>query len=277
MKKLGIILFAAILLIMAGCGADDSDSTKDKEPAKADKTKTETASNQKKAPEKEEPIADKEQKPEYEVNQKNWSIQPIGDADPKVVLITIDDAPDKHALEMAKKLKKLEVPAIFFVNGHFIDGEKGKKDIKEIHDMGFVIGNHTYSHNSLPDLSEDRQKKEILDVNTMLEDTIGERPSFFRAPFGQNTDYSKKLAADQGMTLMNWTYGYDWNSEYMTKAAIQKIMVNAPELNNGANLLMHDREWTNDALEGIIQGLKDKGYSFVDPKLIKGYHAETPE
>jgi len=276
MKKLGIIVFAAILLVMAGCGANDSNSTKDDEPAKADKTKKETTNEQKKDSEKGE-AEEKQLKPEYELNTKNWSIKPIDDADSKVVLVTIDDAPDKHAVEMAKKLKKLNVPAIFFVNGHFIDSEKGKNDLKDIHDMGFVIGNHTYSHNSLPDSPEGRQKKEILDVNKMVEDIIGEKPSFFRAPNGQNTDYSKKLVEEQGMTLMNWTYGYDWNSEYMTKDAIQKIMVNAPELNDGANLLMHDRDWTNEALEGIIQGLKDKGYSFVDPKLIKGYHAKTPE
>src|SRR5690625_7105152 len=62
------------------------------------------------------------------------------------------------------------------------------------------------------------------------------------------------------MTYMNWTYGYDWEAEYMSEEAIADIMINTELLNPGANLLMHDREWTKDALADIVQGLRDKGY-----------------
>lgn len=82
-------------------------------------------------------------KAEYRVNKDNWSFKPIGDANPKVVLLTFDDAPDKYSLEIAKTLKRLEVPAIFFVNGHFLEKDENKAMRKEIHDMGFPIGNHT--------------------------------------------------------------------------------------------------------------------------------------
>ena len=61
-----------------------------------------------------------EQTPLYELNPATYSVQPIGEANPKVVLLTIDDAPDKRALDMAKTLKSLNAQAIFFVNGHFI-------------------------------------------------------------------------------------------------------------------------------------------------------------
>lgn len=58
--------------------------------------------------------------PEYRLTE-TWSIKPIDQASEKVVLITIDDVPDQHAVEMAKTLKKHDVPAIFFVNGIFIE------------------------------------------------------------------------------------------------------------------------------------------------------------
>ena len=108
-------------------------------------------------------------------------------------------------------------------------------------------------------------------MNDRLEELIGERPKFFRAPFGMNTDYSKKLVAEEKMLLMNWTYGYDWENDYQSKDALSDIMVNTPLLRNGANLLMHDREWTSAALEDIVKGLQNKGYKIVDPDLI-----ETP-
>ncbi|WP_102265021.1 polysaccharide deacetylase family protein [Mesobacillus jeotgali] len=203
--------------------------------------------------------------------KSDFSIQNIENPDEKIVLLTIDDAPDKNALEMAKTLKDLNVKAIFFVNGHFLDTPEEGEVLKQIHQMGFPIGNHTYNHKSLRELSEEQQRNEIVDLNDRIEELIGERPQFFRAPFGMNTDYSKQLAADEKMLLMNWTYGYDWEKDYQSKEALADIMVNTPLLRNGANLLMHDRQWTSEALGDIVKGLQNKGYKIVDPTQI-----ETP-
>ncbi|MET3575819.1 polysaccharide deacetylase family protein [Bhargavaea ullalensis] len=207
--------------------------------------------------------------PLYELNEATWSFQPVGDANPQAALLTFDDAPDKHALEIAKTLIEKDAPAIFFVNGHFLDSDSGKEMLKEIHDMGFPIGNHTMTHANLKELSEDQQREEILGVNEIVESVIGEKPRFFRAPFGSNTDFSRQLVSDEGMLLMNWTYGYDWEKQYMDADALADIMVNSEYLNNGANLLMHDREWTSAALPRIIDGLRGKGYELIDPATIK--------
>ena len=43
-----------------------------------------------------------------------WAFQPIGDANPKAVLLTIDDAPDKCALDMAKTLKEFRCTSNLF-------------------------------------------------------------------------------------------------------------------------------------------------------------------
>ncbi|GIN74438.1 hypothetical protein J14TS2_49130 [Bacillus sp. J14TS2] len=288
MKKLMILLLVAGGL--AACGNQSSPSqstdeadkslTEEKDEGKqqgeeqqeeAGEEQQEETGEDNEAEEAEEssaPVEEEEQAPQYELSEV-YSIVPIDDANQKVALLTIDDAPDEHALEMAKTLKKLDAPAVFFVNGHFITTPEKEKIVKEIYDMGFEIGNHTYSHPDLTTLSPDEQKEEILSVNDQVEEITGERPKFFRAPFGQNTDTSREIAKDEKMVLMNWTYGYDWNEEYMNKEGIADIMVNAPELGNGANLLMHDREWTNAALEDIVKGLRDKGYETVDPDLIK--------
>lgn len=206
----------------------------------------------------------------YSLNAANWTLQPIGDANPKAVLITIDDAPDKYAVEMAKTLKELNALAIFFVNGHFIESEEGKAKLKEISDLGFLIGNHTQTHANLKNSSEEQQKEEILKVNETVESVIGEKPKFFRAPFGVNTDFSKALVQSEGMLLMNWTYGYDWEKEYMDVAKLTDIMLNTQYLTNGANLLMHDRKWTAEALKDIVEGFRAKGYDLIDPHTIQG-------
>ncbi|HEX5565022.1 MAG TPA: polysaccharide deacetylase family protein [Sporosarcina sp.] len=268
------------MLLLASCNEEAKPEETDQtaKPAKVedvtDEVETDEEQREDGDAQQEEDEVITEPTPLYELNPKTYSIQPIGEANPKVVLLTIDDAPDKRALDMAKTLKSLEAPAIFFVNGHFITTDEKKAILKEIHDMGFMIGNHTMTHPNLKTLSEEEQREEIIAVNDIIEEVTGERPLFFRAPFGANTDFSRALAIDEGMQLMNWSYGYDFEKEYMTKEKIADIMVNTELLRNGSNLLMHDRDWTADALGDIVNGLRDKGYEFVDPNLIKGLDEE---
>lgn len=215
----------------------------------------------------------------YEVNPGNFTITPIEgtDANEQVALLTYDDAPDTYAVEIAKILKEKDAPAIFFVNGMYIEDEEGQNMLKEIHEMGFEIGNHTHTHPSLPSISEEQQTEEIMKTSDLIEDIIGVRPRFFRAPFGQNTDHTRQVAEEDGMTLMNWTYGYDWEADYMDGDALADIMVNTNLLANGANLLMHDREWTMQATPDIIDGLRDKGFELVDPTLIRSEFSESED
>ncbi|MFA7745984.1 polysaccharide deacetylase family protein [Salinicoccus roseus] len=213
---------------------------------------------------------------QYEVNADTYAIQPIEDsgAEPQVALLTYDDAPDGHAVEIAEILAEHDTPAIFFVNGMYLESKAGKEALRTIYEMGFEIGNHTETHASLPDLSPEAQREEITATNERVEAITGERPRFFRAPFGQNTEASWEIAEEEGMALMNWTYGYDWESEYQNALALVEIMVDTEYLNHGANLLMHDRSWTRDASAEIVEGLRDKGYKLVDPALIASPESE---
>ncbi|MGM0873500.1 MAG: polysaccharide deacetylase family protein [Bacillota bacterium] len=272
------IIFLVILLV-SGCSSQtSSQESTNKEEVMEDKNtekedngeKVETEPDKVEGKREEEVKKPVELEPLYEVNDANWSVKPIHEGpDEQVILLTIDDAPDQYSLEMATTLKKNNIKAIFFVNGHFIQSDEKKKLLKEIYDLGFPIGNHTMTHSNLKELSEEQQYEEIVELNNQIVKITGERPKFFRAPFGSNTEYSRKVVADEGMLLMNWTYGYDWEKDYMNKEGLVDIMVNTPFLTNGANILMHDREWTNAALDGIINGLMEKGYKMVDPDMIK--------
>jgi peptidoglycan-N-acetylglucosamine deacetylase len=279
MKKLWV-LGCVILLCLTACTSTPSGTD-----AAMKHPKRNTSEVKKDKPEKTEPVsqttgkddtqqeqtqAEKQQQIRYEVDPKTWSVKPIVANAPKnVVLLTIDDAPDKHALEMATTLKELNAKAIFFLNGHFLTTDQKKKTVKTLVDMGFMLGDHTYSHAYLPDLSPAEQEKEILSVYDQIKEITGKPPLFFRAPNGANTDTSRKLSQEKGMVLMNWSYGYDWNKEYENKEAITKIMINSPYLHNGAILLMHDRPWTAEALKDIVIGLRHKGYVIMDPHELK--------
>ncbi len=250
---------SALMLVACGNKKDDSAQTDSPEKDNIEHVATEDSDS------KEKTATFK-----YEVNQDTWQIVPLKDsnASEKVALLTFDDTPDKHGLEIAQKLDKLGVPAIFFVNAMFLDRPGGEEMLKGIHKLGFEIGNHTYNHPDLTTLSYEEQLKEIKGVNDRVEEIIGLRPRFLRPPFGLFNETTLKIMDEEKMTIMNWTYGYDWEEQYQNGAALADIMVNTEFLSSGANLLMHDRSWTLDAQEGIISGLRDKGYTFVDPAEI---------
>lgn len=287
-KKLGsfsIIIFC-LSLILAACGTNDDNnsSASNSSNNEANQEKTEENAEQDAANQEEENNDNEnneeeqkeEKEPAYEANE-NWYLKPLDDQDEEVVLITIDDAPDDHAVEMAHTLDDLDVPAIFFVNGHFIDDEEGEENLKEIDELGFPIGNHTMTHPDLTTISEEEQEEEILGVSEMVEDILGEKPDYFRAPHGKNTDFSSNLVEDEGMLNLNWSYGYDWEEEYQDADKLQEIMTTSPLLDNGAILLMHDRDWTNEALEDIVKDLQDQGYDMANPEEIKNPNAKDDE
>lgn len=234
----------------------------------------------------EEEVEEKTKEPEIEEVEEEIeplyqlhgaTVRPIEEGTPEnVVLITIDDSFDSpsesktyYALEMAQILKDLDAGAIFFVNGQGLAHEHNREMLREIYELGFEIGNHSMTHSNFRNLSEEEARAEIIELNDLIEEITGERPRFFRAPFGINTDVTREVTAEEGMQWMNWTYGYDWEEGYMEAEPLAEIMVETELLRNGANLLMHDRDFTRDALKDIVEGLRDKGFEIVDPALIK--------
>ncbi|RDW18522.1 polysaccharide deacetylase [Oceanobacillus arenosus] len=279
------MLIVMLMLFLSACNTEStSQSVSLNEEVKEEPTSNEEEPNNKTDEAvreelgKEEDNQEEEVRAVYQVSDKSTVIPLAEDIDENVVLLTFDDAPDRYSLDIAETLRSLDANAIFFVNGHFISTPEGEDKLRKIHDMGFLIGNHTYNHPLLSTISEEEQKEEIVSLNNRIEEIIGERPKFFRAPNGVNTDYSKQVVQDEGMVLMNWTYGYDYFEPYMNKGKLTTAMITGegPEadvpyslLKPGANLLMHDREWTSAALADIIKGLRESGYEMVDPNLIQ--------
>lgn len=67
----------------------------------------------------------------------------------KTVVLTFDDSVKSHRTYVAPMLKELGFGATFFISHKWMDDTENFmswKDIGELHEMGFEIGNHTWTH-----------------------------------------------------------------------------------------------------------------------------------
>lgn len=214
---------------------------------------------------------------EYYVDLKNFNIHPVDkDSKEKIVLLTFDDGPKgKVTLEILDILDKYQAKSIWFINGfnygwdYKASPEKGetfKVLVKEIHNRGHIVANHTWEHENLRKLPLDKQKKEILAMNELLTSITGEKIKYFRPPFGAYTDVQKQLMKDENMQWMNWSVGsLDWEHKDPQKVIDQVIST----VHNGGNILMHDFPVTAEALDPMLKKLTEMGYTFVLPTEVR--------
>lgn len=60
-------------------------------------------------------------------------------------------------------LKQNEVKATFFITAHYLNTQEDL--VRKMINEGHIIGNHTVNHKSMPELSEDEIKKEVMDLH----------------------------------------------------------------------------------------------------------------
>lgn len=253
LKKLYLFLSLFGLCFLGACQQEKPAQPASKEPTQEKAT----------TPEKEKMTA------QYMIDPETYLVRPIGDANPKVVLLTFDDVPrplpESNAPKIAEALAAEDVHAMFFVNGMYLDEERGQKIVRDLAKAGHMIGNHTEGHADVTNLTEEELRWQIETTDDKIKEAGGGETRFFRPPFGSSSEVMYQLMDEKKMQPMNWTYGYDWEAEYEDPEALADIMVNTPYLQPGANLLMHDTQWTAQALPAIIAGLKAKGYTIVNP------------
>ncbi|MFV8764524.1 polysaccharide deacetylase family protein [Aerococcus urinaeequi] len=283
LKRIPVLLLTGLLL--AGCAGNEQENG-DGAQEQATSSESLEANNTNDGEDAESIDQDEDINEETDNQVANYYIDPEissvlpanEDANPNVVLATVDDVPRKlpetptSSVEEAQAMADRGIYGIFFVNGMYLqgeDGEEGRQALKEIADMGHVIGNHTLTHYSLDQVpDEETLRHEIIGNQDIIEEVIGYRPQFFRPPHGIEIPELEGILEEENMVAMNWSYGFDWDENYSDPATLAEIMVNTELLSPGANLLMHDLTWTNEAMPTILDGIQAKGYEFVDARDI---------
>ncbi|MEY8390269.1 polysaccharide deacetylase family protein [Lachnospiraceae bacterium 45-W7] len=189
--------------------------------------------------------------------------QETGDSDLQVqsekkkVALTFDDGPHpEYTPEMLAVLKEKNVKATFFLLGEMV--EKHPEIVKQIHEEGHVIGNHSYKHEQLSKLTLEQACEQVERTNRLIYDITGVYPSYLRPPFG---DWHEKLDCEANMVEVLWDVDtLDWSSKNHAQI-VDKVLKNIQE---NDIILMHDGYETSvTAAAEIIDTLKEQGYEFV--------------
>ncbi|VRA90219.1 peptidoglycan N-acetylglucosamine deacetylase A [Streptococcus pneumoniae] len=181
----------------------------------------------------------------------------------KVVALTFDDGPNPATTpQVLETLAKYDIKATFFVLGKNVSGNEDL--VKRIKSEGHVVGNHSWSHPILSQLSLDEAKKQITDTEDVLTKVLGSSSKLMRPPYGAITD---DIRNSLDLSFIMWDVdSLDWKSK--NEAAILTEIQH--QVANGSIVLMHDiHSPTVNALPRVIEYLKNQGYTFVTiPEML---------
>jgi len=130
----------------------------------------------------------------------------------RTMVLTFDDGPDpRYTPHILDTLAEYDVRAMFFVCGEMAVDNKDL--LARMADEGHVVGNHTWSHPLLTRLSRSRIRSEMERTSDVIEDAYGERPEWFRAPYGAWNRAAFQIGAELGMDPLAWTVDtLDWTT-----------------------------------------------------------------
>ncbi|MFJ7074127.1 polysaccharide deacetylase family protein [Streptomyces sp. NPDC098781] len=184
----------------------------------------------------------------------------------RTMVLTFDDGPDaRYTPHILDTLREYDVRAMFFVCGEMV--AENKDLVARMAEEGHVVGNHTWSHPLLTGLSRARIRKEMERTSDIIEESYGERPAWFRAPYGAWNRAAFQIGAELGMDPLAWTVDtLDWTTPG-TGTIVDRVEDGAAP---GVVVLSHDaggdRTQSVHALRAYLPQLLDSGYHLTVPE-----------
>ena len=178
------------------------------------------------------------------------------DGNKKMVALTYDDGPSTYTDTILDVYKEYGQKATFFVVGDRLswNESQAKREVEE----GHQVGNHTYGHNVLSKLKEDKIKENLKKTDDELTKIAGKPTTYCRPPEGS---YNKTVKASVGCPIILWSVdSRDWESRNADKVCAAII----GKVKDGDIILMHDLyKSTAEATKKIVPALVKEGFQLV--------------
>ena len=198
----------------------------------------------------------------YDINS-GFYVKAVSSADTslKQVAISFDDGPlPSFTTQVLRILKEKNVPATFFCIGK--NAVQHPQLLRELHEQGHIIGNHSYSHGKLFDLlSAEKMYTDLQQMNTIVRQEIGIIPALFRPPYGVTNPNLAGAIKRSGFTTVGWSIRSLDTVTGSPDKLMQRVL---KQIKPGAVILLHDTcAVTAQVLPALIDALRLKGYDIV--------------
>lgn len=211
------------------------------------------------------------------------------DPEKKLVAFTFDDGPRTGITDQILDIaEEYGVRVTFFIKGDNIASHE--EQLMRMLSLGCEIGNHTWNHTNVEELSAEQMRDELGKVNDEIYNRFGYRIHLFRPPYikyGSKGDETRNaliaLMNEWDMAVINHTRStHDTYDSYTADMIYERGVMETDEAGKGLEwsiILCHDKQQkTVDAFKKIVPELLSRGYQLVTVTELlhyseDGFHA----
>jgi peptidoglycan/xylan/chitin deacetylase (PgdA/CDA1 family) len=209
------------------------------------------------------------------------------------VTFTFDDGPFPETTpKVLDLLDRYGVRATFFLIGRYLDGDDARSElaravVRRMVASGHLVGNHTYDHRHLTELARPAALAQIDMASDAIFRVAGEKPTYFRPPFGDLSRFLERTFADRKTNVVLWSLEADDMERSDEHAVAHEIRLRM-EFAHGGVVLLHDcKESSVAALDRLLRWLDEnrwdpehperRGFEIVDLPTYTRLTAASPQ
>jgi peptidoglycan/xylan/chitin deacetylase (PgdA/CDA1 family) len=150
--------------------------------------------------------------------------------------LTFDDGPSDWTEAVLDELAAHDAHATFFVLGAAVVTPARRQTLERIVRDGCELGNHTFSHPALDELSPEEVERELALGTAVIERTTGVETRHWRAPYLRSTSEAGARAAALGLREVRASIvpsDYSWPADQTASYVLER-------LRPGAVVCLHD-------------------------------------
>ncbi len=184
------------------------------------------------------------------------------------ICLTFDEGYENgFTAEILDILKEKQVKAVFFVTYDYCRSSPDL--VQRMIDEGHTVGNHSYTHPSFPECSENEMIEEVMVLHDYVAEKFGYEMELFRFPKGEFSEKCLATVNSLGYRAVFWSFAYnDWDTKAQPDKAeaLQKIK----DSTHSGIYLLHAVSETNTAILGeIIDYWKNEGYEIGGGEMLE--------
>ena len=161
---------------------------------------------------------------------------------PRELALTFDDGPNpRWTPVLLETLACRQIRATFFLVGKFAASQRSL--VREMHQAGHLIGNHTWTHPNLARTSTEQTREELTRTSAELEQIVGDAIHYFRPPYGARRPATLRIARELGLIPVLWnamTADWEATDPGQVTPRLSKLVERNEKRGYATNIVLHD-------------------------------------